>query len=68
MVCRRAMQTDLGERLRQADIDALLDKVSGCEGITVNISGCEPLVCHVKEDKVLLGLQYAGIVSVLLAV
>ena len=52
------MQTDLGERLRQADIDALLDEVSRCKGIAVNVSGRETLVSHVEEDKVLLGLQW----------
>lgn len=41
----------LGEGLAQGDLVALLNEVADGVGIFVSVTGCEPLVRHVKEGK-----------------
>jgi hypothetical protein len=47
----------LGETLAQGNRESLLDKVSDGESVDFKVTGCEALVGHVEEGKVVLLLE-----------
>lgn len=45
----------LSERLRDAQLEALLDEVADCPGVADQVAGCEALVCGIEEGEVRAG-------------